>query len=68
MYSPNTKGLGLNVKGVDASDRFLSALAGVSEPEEKRKQIGKVFIDVFDDEATKLKTSLGWHRARSTLT
>ena len=53
------KGLGLNVKGVDASDRFLSALAGVSEPEEKRKQIGKVFIDVFDDEATKLK-NIAW--------
>ena len=53
------EGLGLNVKGVDASDRFLSALAGVSEPEEKRKQIGKVFIDVFDDEATKLK-NIAW--------
>ena len=53
------KGLGLNVKGVDASDRFLSVLAGVSEPEEKRKQIGKVFIDVFDDEATKLK-NIAW--------
>ncbi|MEC8090378.1 MAG: glutamine-hydrolyzing GMP synthase, partial [Bacteroidota bacterium] len=53
------EGLGLNVKGVDASDRFLSALAGVSEPEEKRKHIGKVFIDVFDDEATKLK-NIAW--------
>jgi GMP synthase (glutamine-hydrolysing) len=53
------EGLGLNVKGVDASDRFLSALAGVFEPEEKRKQIGKVFIDVFDDEATKLK-NIAW--------
>ena len=53
------EGLGLNVKRVDASDRFLSALAGVSEPEEKRKQIGKVFIDVFDDEATKLK-NIAW--------
>ena len=53
------EGLGLNVKGVDASDRFLSALAGVSEPEEKRKQIGKVFIDVFDDEAIKLK-NIAW--------
>tara|TARA_B100000900_G_scaffold150163_2_gene127577 strand:+ start:1784 stop:3310 length:1527 start_codon:yes stop_codon:yes gene_type:complete len=53
------EGLGLNVKGVDSSDRFLSALAGVSEPEEKRKHIGKVFIDVFDDEATKLK-NIAW--------
>ena len=53
------EGLGLNVKGVDASDRFLSALAGVSKPEQKRKHIGKVFIDVFDDEATKLK-NIAW--------
>lgn len=43
--------LGLNVKGVDASDRFLKALAGESDPERKRKIIGKVFIEVFDDEA-----------------
>ncbi|MFA7445955.1 MAG: glutamine-hydrolyzing GMP synthase [Flavobacteriaceae bacterium] len=45
------KGMGLNVKGVDASDRFLSQLAGVDEPEAKRKTIGRVFIEVFDDEA-----------------
>lgn len=45
------KDLGLNVKGVDASDRFLDALEGISEPEEKRKRIGSVFIDVFDHEA-----------------
>ena len=45
------KGMGLNVKGVDASKRFLDALAGESDPETKRKIIGKVFIDVFDDEA-----------------
>lgn len=43
--------LGLNVKGVDASDRFLEALAGVEDPEEKRKIIGNTFIDVFDHEA-----------------
>ena len=43
--------MGLNVKGVDASARFLDALAGVSDPEKKRKIIGKVFIDVFDDES-----------------
>lgn len=45
------KHMGLNVKGVDASDRFLSALKDVSDPEEKRKAIGRVFIEVFDDEA-----------------
>ena len=45
------KGMGLNVKGVDASARFLDALAGLSDPEEKRKAIGRVFIEVFDDEA-----------------
>ncbi|MGH2664252.1 glutamine-hydrolyzing GMP synthase [Flavobacterium sp.] len=45
------KGMGLNVKGVDASDRFLSELAGVSDPETKRKIIGRVFIEVFDDES-----------------
>lgn len=45
------EGMGLNVKGVDASDRFLNELSGKSDPEEKRKIIGKVFIDVFDDES-----------------
>jgi GMP synthase (glutamine-hydrolysing) len=47
------KHLGLNVTGVDASDRFYSALAGVSDPELKRKAIGKAFIDVFDEESKK---------------
>tara|TARA_R110002073_G_scaffold159955_2_gene315411 strand:+ start:11539 stop:13074 length:1536 start_codon:yes stop_codon:yes gene_type:complete len=45
------EGMGLNVKGVDASARFLEALAGESDPEKKRKAIGRVFIEVFDDEA-----------------
>jgi GMP synthase (glutamine-hydrolysing) len=45
------KHLGLNIKGVDAKDRFLTALAGESDPETKRKAIGRVFIEVFDDEA-----------------
>lgn len=49
------QGMGLNVKGVDASDRFLSALAGVKDPEQKRKIIGRVFIEVFDDEASAIK-------------
>lgn len=46
--------MGLNVVGVDAEDEFLQALHGVSDPEQKRKIIGKVFIDVFEREAKKL--------------
>ncbi len=49
------KGMGLNVKGVDASERFLSQLAGISDPETKRKTIGRVFIEVFDDESKIIK-------------
>ncbi|WP_044399589.1 glutamine-hydrolyzing GMP synthase [Lacinutrix sp. Hel_I_90] len=49
------KGMGLNVKGVDAATRFLDALAGESDPELKRKAIGRVFIEVFDDEAHQIK-------------
>ncbi len=49
------EGMGLNVKGVDASARFLDALAGESDPEGKRKIIGKIFIEVFDDEANKVE-------------
>jgi GMP synthase (glutamine-hydrolysing) len=45
----------LNLVAVDASERFLTALKGVSDPEQKRKIIGKVFIDVFDEEAHKVK-------------
>jgi len=48
-------GLGLNVIGVDAADRFLDQLEGVSDPETKRKIIGRVFIEVFDSEAKKVK-------------
>ena len=47
--------LGLNVIGVNAKERFFAELAGVSDPETKRKIIGKGFIDVFDEEAHKLK-------------
>ena len=46
--------LGLNVIGVDASERFLTKLAGVTDPEKKRKIIGNEFIDVFAEEAQKL--------------
>lgn len=49
------KGMGLNVIGVDAKNEFYSALKGLSEPEAKRKAIGKTFIDVFDAEAHKIK-------------
>ena len=49
------EGMGLNVKGVDASERFLSKLKGISDPEQKRKAIGNTFIDVFDDEAHQIK-------------
>jgi len=48
------KGMGLNVIGVDAKQRFYKELKGVSDPEQKRKVIGKIFIDVFDDEASKI--------------
>ena len=46
--------LGLNVIGVDASDRFLGQLQGITDPEQKRKRIGAEFISVFVDEALKL--------------
>ena len=51
--------LGLNVNGIDASEEFLSSLDGVSDPEKKRKAIGKTFIDVFLREAEKLK-DISW--------
>ena len=53
------EGMGLNVKGVDASDRFLDALKGIDDPEQKRKAIGHSFIEVFDDES-KLITDATW--------
>jgi len=48
-------GMGLNVKGVDARESFYKALTGISEPEGKRKAIGRTFIEVFDQEAHKIK-------------
>jgi GMP synthase (glutamine-hydrolysing) len=48
------KNLGVNVIRVDAEDRFLSGLCGVHDPEEKRKIIGRMFIEVFEEEAEKL--------------
>ncbi len=53
------KHMGLNVKGVDAKKRFYEALANVTDPEKKRKAIGKIFVDVFDDES-KLVTDAKW--------
>ncbi len=50
----NYKNLGLNVNGINASDQFLDGLEGISDPEQKRKIIGKTFIDVFLAEANKL--------------
>ena len=49
------EGMGLNVKGVDASQRFYDALAGITDPELKRKAIGNAFIEVFDDESHKIE-------------
>lgn len=51
--------LDLNVIGVDASGRFLDALKGVSDPEKKRKIIGRTFIEVFDEEAHKIQ-DISW--------
>ncbi len=51
----NYKCLGLNVKGVDAKEHFYTALAGVTEPERKRKIIGGGFIDIFEQEAKKIQ-------------
>jgi len=53
------QGMGLNVKGVNASDDFYKELAGVTDPEAKRKAIGKVFVDVFDAES-KLVDDAKW--------
>ena len=47
--------MSLNIVGVRAAEKFLNALEGVTDPEEKRKIIGRVFIEVFDEEARKLE-------------
>ena len=49
------KSLGLNIKGVNAKKAFYDSLKGLEDPEDKRKAIGKTFIDVFDQEASNLK-------------
>ncbi|MBN8704167.1 MAG: glutamine-hydrolyzing GMP synthase [Bacteroidetes bacterium] len=50
--------MGLNIKGVDASEKFYSELKDVSDPETKRKIIGRLFIEVFDEEAKSLNSKL----------
>ncbi len=49
------KGMGLNVKGVKAADKFLGDLAGVTDPEQKRKIIGRDFVEVFNEEACRIE-------------
>jgi len=49
------RNMGLNITGVDAKSKFYAALAGVTDPELKRKAIGKVFIDVFDEESHRIE-------------
>jgi GMP synthase (glutamine-hydrolysing) len=56
--------LGLNIVAVDASERFLARLAGVTDPETKRKRIGSEFIAVFDDEATRIAKETGGPNAK----
>ena len=51
--------MGLNIKGVDSKDAFYNALKDLTDPEDKRKAIGKTFIDVFDQEANKL-SNVSW--------
>ena len=53
---------------VRAQEHFLAASPGVTDPEEKRKIIGREFIRIFEREAAKLRTRASWCRARSTPT
>lgn len=55
------EGVGIDLISVDAGQRFLDALAGVTDPERKRKIIGKAFVDVFKDEAQRIKNAGGGH-------
>jgi GMP synthase (glutamine-hydrolysing) len=52
--------LGIDLRGVDAANLFLERLAGVAEPEEKRRRIGHTFIEVFEAEARKVGPDVGW--------
>jgi GMP synthase (glutamine-hydrolysing) len=53
------QGMGLNIKGVDAKEKFYRSLQDLTDPEAKRKAIGKTFIDIFDEEAHKI-TDVKW--------
>jgi GMP synthase (glutamine-hydrolysing) len=53
------KGMGLNIKGIDAKQRFYQALAGESDPEKKRKTIGRLFVELFDEQA-KAQSGAHW--------
>ena len=59
------KNMGLKLIVVDAVDRFMGELAGVTDPEQKRKIIGREFVNVFQEEAEKLSTPSGLLKARS---
>lgn len=50
-----SRGLGLNLRVVDAADRFIEGLKGVTDPEQKRKIIGRIFIEVFEEQAASIK-------------
>ena len=65
MFARN---LGVKVIRVDAVDQFMGKLAGVSDPEQKRKIIGREFVEVFQAEAQKRPNANGWRKARSTPT
>lgn len=55
VYKMLSEDLGVNLTVVDASDLFLDRLAGVEDPEQKRKIIGNTFINVFEEEAAKIE-------------
>ena len=57
--SPHANVLPVNLEVVDAADRFLRALRGIADPEEKRKAVGRVFIDVFEEQARQ-HPDVGW--------
>lgn len=59
VYKTLTEGLGINLTVVDAKDLFLDRLIGVTDPEKKRKIIGNTFINVFEEEAAKIKPASG---------
>ncbi len=60
--------MGVKVIRVNAADRYFQALAGVSDPEAKRKIIGNLFVEIFDEESNKLRNAKCWRRAPSTPT